>query len=123
MNNFTFAGRLAEAPENTKHGETSVTKFTLIDNEYAGKNDDGSERDQRKVAIQFTAFGGRGEAIANNSFKGDQLFVTARLENNNYTDGQGVERYGFNFVVDDFKFGAPGPIKREKLAEGRPGAG
>jgi single-strand DNA-binding protein len=30
-------------------------------------------------------------------------------------DGEGV--YGYNFVVQEFDFGAPGPQKREQLGE------
>lgn len=108
-NILIFTGRLSKAAELTSHGDTKVAKFVLIRNEYAGKN-----RDERKVAIQFTAFNGIGEAIAEHARKGDQLILTARVENNNYERG-GEDVYGFNFVVDGFEFGAPGEEKRDML--------
>lgn len=117
-NALHFEGRVASAPVLSNHGDTKVTKFTLIRNEYAGK-DDGGDRRERSVSIQFTAFGQRGEAIAKHAMKGDQLIVMARLSNNNFTDGDGVERYGYNFVVEDFTFGAPGEAKRAQLAARR----
>ena len=115
-NAFHFDGNVASAPILTRPGNSSICKFTLIRNEFAGTDDQGTARPERKVAIQFTAFGKRGEAIAQHASQGDQLIVTARIDNNNYTNGDGVEVFGFNFVVEDFSFGAPGARKREQLA-------
>jgi len=115
MNHFHFNGRLAKAVTLTGQGDRAVAKFTLIRNQYAGK-DDGGDALEKPVAIQFTAFRKKGEAIAKNFFKGDQMGVVARVENNNYTDKDQVEHYDFNFVVDDFDFGAPGAEKRAELA-------
>lgn len=117
MNALHFDGRLASAPIISNHGNTKVAKFTLIRNDYAGKDPASGERREREVSIQFTAFDGIGEAIAKNGVKGDQLIVTARVSNNNYTDSNDVERYGFNFTVEEFTFGAPGAAKREQLAQ------
>lgn len=119
MNHFHFTGRHAKAVTLTGQGDRAVAKFTLIHNQYAGKDDASGETLERPVAIQFTAFRKKAEAIAKNFFKGDQMVVVARLENNNYTDKDGIEQYGFNFVVDDFEFGAPGEEKRAELAARR----
>lgn len=109
-----FTGNLAKAPVLTGNGERAVCKFTLISNEYAGKDESGTAR-ERSVSIQFTAFRGKAEAIAKNAMKGDQLIVTYRIENNHYQkDGEDV--YGYNFVLDDFAFGAPGKEKREQFS-------
>lgn len=115
MNHGMFTGRLAKAPTLSGHGDKAYAKFTLIDNVYVGRD----ERDQAKteqVSIQFTAFRGRAEAIARNCYKGDQLIVHYSLKNNNYDDGQGNTTYGYDFIVEEFDFGAPGPEKREELA-------
>ena len=115
MQNATFTGRLAKAPTLTGNGDKVFAKFTLISNEYVGRD----ERDQAKtkaVSIQFTAFRGRAETIARNCMKGDQLIVVYSIENNNYDDGAGNTVYGYNFIVEDFEFGAPGAEKREQLA-------
>ena len=117
MNALHFDGRLTAAPILTAHGTVKVTKFTLIRNDYAGKDEDSGERKETPVSIQFTAFGVRGEAIARNAMKGDQLIVTAHLANNDYTDSNDIERYGYNFIIDDFTFGAPGEAKRARLAQ------
>lgn len=116
---YPFIGRVAAAPTTQGTGDKAVTKFVLMRNEYAGK-----DRDERTVAIQFTAFRNKAEAIAKHVNKGDQLFVTFRIENNNY-DKDGEDIFGFNFIIDDFEFGAPGAISREKFPakSGNAGAG
>lgn len=115
-NVLIFDGRVAQAPTLTRPNGNAVCKFTLIRNEYAGTDNDGNVRDERTVSIQFSAFNKRAEAIAKNVMEGDQLIVTARIANNNYQK-EGQDVYGFNFVVEDFDFGAPGPRKRAQLAE------
>lgn len=120
-NAFHFDGRIAKAPTLTRPGNSSVCKFTLIRNEYAGTDESGAARPERTVSIQFTAFGKKAEAIAQHAMEGDQLIVSARIDNNNYKDKDQNEVYGFNFVLEDFDFGAPGPKKREQLANRRGG--
>lgn len=114
MNILHFSGRLASAPVLTTPRGTTVVRFKLIRNEYAGTEEGGERRADRVVAIDFAAFGKRGEAIAKHAAQGDALHLTARLENNNY-EKNGEDVYGFNFVVLDFEFGAPGKQKREWL--------
>lgn len=109
MQNNIFVGRVAAAPE-TSGQENTVTRLTLITNEYAGEG-----KEDRTVSIPFTAFGKRGDALANNVRKGDQLIVTYRIENNRWQK-DGVEQYGYNFIIQDFQFGAAGVATREALA-------
>jgi single-strand DNA-binding protein len=116
MNNFMLSGRLAKAPTLTRPSGAVVCRFTLIRNEYRGVDGSGEKREERKVAIPLTAFDAQAEAIAKHAMQGDQLVVRARVENHNY-EKDGQEVYGFNFVVQEFEFGAPGSKKREQLAE------
>lgn len=114
-NNFQFVGRIASAPEMRKSGDIAITKFTLIRDEYAGK-DAQNQAKKRQVSIQFTAFRAMAEAIMNHGMVGDQLIVVARIENNNYQDSENNIQYGFNFVMESFEWGAPGKAKRQALA-------
>jgi single-strand DNA-binding protein len=110
MQNNTFSGRVAAAPEPKISGDTKICHFTLMSNEYAGK-----EKAPRVVSIRFTAFGGMGEGLAK-ALKGDKITVKYRIENNNYTDSAtGNQHYGFNFIVEGFEFDAPGKLRREML--------
>ena len=120
-NSLNFVGRIAKAPLLTRPNGHSICKFTLIRNEYTGKDDAGEKRDERIVALPLVAFGGQAEAIAQHSMEGDQLIVDARIENNVY-EVAGEKRYDYNFVVTGFEFGAPGRLKRAQLDSQRAGA-
>jgi single-strand DNA-binding protein len=116
MNSFqvTAIGNLAKNPELIAKGDISYTRFCLIGNDYAGKDEDGSAREV-VTSLWFVAFGGLGEALASNALKGDQLIVEARIRANNWTDPQGEKQYDYSFIVDGFRFGAPGRAKRDEL--------
>ncbi|QBC45872.1 single-stranded DNA-binding protein [Iodobacter fluviatilis] len=114
MQSNMFIGRLAATPVISGSGDRAVCKFTLIQNVYAGKDDSGAAR-EKTVSLQFTAFRGRGEAIAKNCMKGDQLIVNYTIDNNNYKNGSGEDVFGYNFNVQEFEFGAAGAEKRKQL--------
>lgn len=120
-NSFHYDGRVAKAPTLTRPGNATVCKVTLIRNEYAGTDEAGNARPERVVSIHFTAFGKKAEAIAQHAKEGDQLIVTARIDNNNYKDKDQNDVYGHNFVIEDFDWGAPGQKSREQLASRRGG--
>lgn len=115
MQKNVFVGDLARAVSVTGAGDRAVARFTLIANEYAGKDKETGEIRERSITIQFTAFRSKAESIAKNALKGDQLIIDYRVENNDYEkDGETV--YGNNFIVDDFAFGAPGRAKRDQFS-------
>jgi len=116
MNSFsvTAIGNLAKNPELIAKADTSYTRFCLIGNDYAGKDEGGAAREVA-TSLWFVAFGPLGEAIARNARKGDQLILDARIRANNWTDQQGERQYDYSFVVEGFRFGAPGKLKREEL--------
>jgi single-strand DNA-binding protein len=120
MNSFTvFAvGNLARDPETATKGDVSYTRFCLVGNDYAGKDEDGNAREV-VTSLWFVAFDVMGEAIAGNARKGDQLIVQARIRADNWTDKEGEKQYDHSFVLQNFRFGAPGKIKREELAARR----
>jgi len=116
MNSFrlTAVGNLARDPELAAHNDKSYARFCLVGNDYAGKDEEGSTR-EAVTTVWFTAFGALGEILARTARKGDQLIVEARVRSNNWTDKQGDKQYDYSFVVEGFRFGATGKIKREEL--------
>ena len=116
MNSFTVTaiGNLAKNPELIIKGDTAYTRFCLIGNDYAGRDDDGNSREV-VTSLWFVAFGNLGETIAKNARKGDQLILKARIRSNNWTDEQGEKQYDHSYVVESFRFGAPGKVKREEF--------
>ena len=85
---LTAIGNLAKNPELVAKGDVSYTRLCVIGNDFAGKDEDGSPREV-VTSVWFVAFGGLGEAIANNARKGDQLILDARIRSNNWIDPQG----------------------------------
>ena len=117
MNSFnvTAVGNLAKNPELAVKGDTTYTRICLVGNDYAGKDEHGNPR-EAVTSVWFVAFESLGEAIAKNARKGDQLILQAHIRANNWTDKDGEKQYDHSFVVQNFKFGAPGRAKREELA-------
>jgi len=120
MNSFTvFAvGNLAKDPEPGVKGDVSYARFCLVGNDYAGKDDEGNPR-EIAASLWFVAFEGLADALTRNALKGDQLIVQAQVRANNWTDKEGEKQYDHSFVVQNFRFGAPGRAKREQLAARR----
>ncbi len=116
MNSFTLTavGNLARDPELVAKNGSSYTRFCLVGNDYAGKDEGGAAREV-STSLWFTAFGPLGETLARNARKGDQLFVEAHVRANNWTDKQGEKQYDHSFIADGFRFGAPGKVKRDEL--------
>jgi single-strand DNA-binding protein len=117
MNSFNLiaVGNLAKNPELAVKGDTTYTRICLVGNDYAGKDEQGNPR-EAVTSLWFVAFEGLGEAIAKNARKGDQLILQAQVRANNWTDKEGDKQYDYSFVVQGFRFGAPGKAKREELA-------
>ena len=117
MNSFNLiaVGNLAKNPELAVKGDTTYTRICLVGNDYAGKDEQGNAR-EAVTSLWFVAFEGLGEAIAKNARKGDQLILQAQVRANNWTDKEGDKQYDYSFVVQGFRFGAPGKAKREELA-------
>jgi single-strand DNA-binding protein len=116
MNSFKLiaVGNLARNPELVAKGDTLYAKFLLVGNDYAGRDEEGAIR-ELVTSLWFVAFGAMGEAIAKNALKGDQLIVEAHVRANNWIDKQGGKQYDHDFVLESFRFGAPGPAKREEF--------
>ena len=119
MNSFTLTaiGNLARDPELTAKGETTYARFCLIGNDYAGRDEEGAER-EIVTSVWFVAFGVLGETIAHHARRGDQLMIEAQVRADNWTDKQGERRYDYSYVVQGFRFGAPGKVRREARESG-----
>lgn len=120
MNSFKVSaiGNLAKDPSLVKKGGKEFCRFCLVGNDYSGKDEHG-EATEVTTAVWFVAFNGMAKAIGN-ARKGDQLVVDAHIRANNYQAQDSDETvYDYSYIVDGFRFGAPGKIKREELAHSR----
>jgi single-strand DNA-binding protein len=120
MKSFTVnaVGNLAKDPEVHTKGDVTYTKICLVGDDYAGKDEHGNAREAVST-LWFVAFESLGETIAKNVRKGDQLILQAHIRSSNWTDKEGEKQYDHSFIVQAFRFGAPGKIKREELAARR----
>jgi single-strand DNA-binding protein len=123
MNSFTVTaiGNLARNPERTLNGDASYTRLCLIGSDYAGKDEQGVAREV-VTSLWFVAFESLGEILASNARKGDQLIVQAQIRSSNWIDKEGERKYDHSFVVQSFRFGAPGKEKRDEFASRHPDA-
>ena len=121
MNSFRISavGNLARNPELVAKGDVTYTRLCLVANDYAGKDEEGETR-EIVTSLWFVAFGALGESLARYCRKGDQLMVDAHVRASNWTDANGERQYDHSFIIDGFKFGAPGKAKREELEARRP---
>jgi single-strand DNA-binding protein len=115
MNSFTLSavGNLARNPELVVKGDKSYARLCLVGNDYAGKDEEGAAREVA-TSLWFVAFGTLGETLAHHARKGDQLILEARVRASNWTDEQGEKQYDHSFIVQGFRFGAAGKLKREE---------
>ena len=99
MNKIQITGRLTRDPEIRYGGEgnqTCIARFSVaVPKRF--KRQGEAEAD----FINCTAFGKTGELIEKYVAQGDRIGVSGRLENNNYTDRNGVKHYDFVVTVEE----------------------
>jgi single-strand DNA-binding protein len=118
MNSFRLIaiGNLARDPDVIAKGDKPYTRVCLVGTDYAGRDEQGEHREV-VTTLWFVAFGSIGEAIGKYCRKGDQLILEARVRDNTWEDKDGKTHYDHAFVVEGFRFGAPGRIRRTELQD------
>ena len=113
MNSFNLfaVGQVGKDPEIEGEGDRRFTKFALIGNDF-----NGTGKEQIVTNVFFVAFNGIAEAIAKHVRRGDQLIIEAQMRSNTWIDNSDRKHFDYSFIVQGFKFGAPGKLKREELA-------
>ena len=110
-NTVLLVGNLGADPQSrTTTGGTDVSTFSLGTSR--PKRD--SEGKTYKDASGFTAkdtewhrvtcFNGLGRVVGQHAVKGMLVSVRGRLHNTRWTDGEGVERFGYEIIADDVQF-------------------
>ncbi|EHL17410.1 single-strand binding protein [Peptoanaerobacter stomatis] len=102
MNTVIMIGRLIRDPELRYIASTgnAVTRFSIaVDRAFAAKD--------AEVTADFfniVVWGKRAETCANYLAKGRMVAIRGRLQNNNYTDKDGVKRYSVEIIAEEVKF-------------------
>ena len=97
MNKLTLMGRLTADPE---------VRYTQDSKAVASFNFAVNRRLDRENSDFFrcVAFGKTVEGIEKMVKKGTKLVVAGSIQNNNYTDKNGVKRYEMQVIVEEFYF-------------------
>lgn len=100
MNLFVTMGRLTADPEISTSGSgTKIARFRIAVNR--SYHPEGSPEAD---FFQCVSFGKQAETIERLVHKGMKLLISGEMQNNNWTDRDGVQRYGFSYVVSNFEF-------------------
>lgn len=101
LNKIIIMGRLVRDPElNQTANGIAVCKFTVAVNRPYQK-----DKEQQADFINVTAWRGTAEFVSKYFSKGKMIIVEGKLQNNDYTDKEGVKHYSMQVVADNVNFG------------------
>ena len=116
LNKIILWGRLTADPElrQTPNGK-SVTKITL-----AVPRKKFGDEEEKTDFISVQLWNKQAEFVARYFGKGSAAFVAGTLQNNNYTDKNGVKRYDFFVLAEEIQFGESKANANSAAARGEP---
>ena len=101
LNKIILVGRMVRDPElNQTTGGIAVCKFTVAVNRPYQK-----DKEQQADFINVTAWRGTAEFVDKYFIKGKIIIVEGKLQNNDYTDKEGVKHYSMQVMADNVNFG------------------
>ena len=101
LNKTILMGRLVRDPElNQTTSGISVCRFTVAVNRPYQK-----DKEQQADFINVTAWRGTAEFVSKYFNKGSIIIVEGKLQNNDYTDKEGVKHYSMQVMADGVNFG------------------
>jgi single-strand DNA-binding protein len=100
--NAHLAGSVRREMVNGRDGN-KVAKATLTATSNTRRGS-GEERADEATAIQWTLWGQQAENAAEYLGKGSHVNIVGRLRNNNYTNNEGTEVYGFGFSCEEIDY-------------------
>lgn len=101
LNKVILMGRLVADPElNQTTNGISVCRFTVAVNHPYQK-----DKEQQADFINVTAWRGTAEFVSKYFSKGSVIIVEGKLQNNDYTDKDGVKHYSMQVMADNVNFG------------------
>lgn len=102
MNKVILMGRLTRDPEirYTQNTNLTVANFSIAVNRRFKREGDTETADFFNVV----AWNKTGEFVGKYFKKGQQVLVSGRLQNRNWTDPQGVKHYATDVIADEVEF-------------------
>jgi single-strand DNA-binding protein len=102
LNKVIIMGRLTKDPDfkQTQSG-ISMCKFSVaVERQFK----DSKTGERLTDFLDCTAFRGTAEFISRYFTKGNMILVEGNIQNNNYTDNNGVKHYSNNIMVENVSF-------------------
>lgn len=102
MNKVIIMGRLTRDPDfrQTQSG-VAICKFSVaVERQFK----DSKTGERLTDFLDCTAFRGTAEFISRYFSKGNMILVEGNIQNNNYTDNNGVKHYSNNIMVENVSF-------------------
>lgn len=102
LNKVIIMGRLTRDPDfkQTQYG-VAICKFSVaVERQFKDKMTGERQTD----FLDCTAFRGTAEFISRYFSKGNMILVEGNIQNNNYTDNNGVKHYSHNIIVENVSF-------------------
>lgn len=101
LNKIILMGRMVRDPElNQTNSGIAVCKFTVAVNRPYQK-----DKEKQADFINVTAWRGTAEFVSKYFNKGSIIIVEGKLQNNDYTDKDGVKHYSMQVMADGVNFG------------------
>ena len=102
MNKVILMGRLTRDPEvrYTQNTNLTVANFSIaVSRRFAKENDE-----VKADFFSVIAWNKTGEFVGKYFKKGQQVLVSGRLQNRNWTDQQGVKHYATDVIAEEVEF-------------------
>lgn len=102
LNKVIIMGRLTKDPDfkQTQSG-IAMCKFSVaVERQFKDKMTGERQTD----FLDCTAFRGTAEFVSRYFSKGNMILVEGNIQNNNYTDNNGVKHYSHNIMVENVSF-------------------
>ena len=101
LNKVIMMGRLCDDPEfRQTQSQIPVCRFRVAVNRPKAK--DGQEKTD---FINCVAWRSSAEFVSRYFSKGNMIVIEGRMQNNDYTDGNGVKHYSYEVLCDNVTFG------------------
>lgn len=118
LNKVIIMGRLTRDPDfkQTQSG-VAMCKFSVaVERQFKDKMTGERQTD----FLDCTAFRGTAEFVSRYFNKGNMILVEGNIQNNNYTDNNGVKHYSNNIMVENVSFcGGKNESNTEQTEQGQ----
>lgn len=103
INKVILMGRLTADPElrQTQSGIASCRFTVAVDRRFTDK----ATGERKADFINVVAWRQNAEFVSRYFSKGRMIIVEGSIQNNNYTDNNGVKHYGYDVIADNITFG------------------